>query len=990
MTCRRASRILVVPILAIPLLLGLPFQAVAQEEAAPEQAAEDKVAQAEDEGLVRLKEEVTVTGSLITRKDLESLSPVAVIDVEEVTYQGTGRVEDLIQQLPQAFAAQNATISNGASGTATVQLRNLGAVRTLSLLNGRRMASGDAFSTSADLNFIPSALIRRVDVLTGGAGAAYGADAVAGVVNFVLDTEFEGFQGEIQWNGFQHNNSNDLAQEINAARGYDVPTGSTWNNGGYSFNLAVGGKFAGDKGHASAFIDYRDVAAITKDVRDYTNCSVQNLGANGAACGGSATWQYGYFSTPTADLVLDPNTGNTNTFRERRSTDVYNFAPANFMQRNDQKWSGGAFARYTVNEHFEPYAEVMVMDDYSDAQIAPSGSFFSVGSINCDNPMLSDSQRRDICGTQAAGEAEVYIARRNVEGGARTDQLRHVNWRLLGGIRGDINPSWSYDLYALNASVNAPESYINDLSEARLYEALHVVGTPGDPSTWQCSSGNPNCVPWNIFTIGGVTQEATDYLALTYLYNSGTNTKVLNGTIRGDLESAGIKLPSATEAVQLAFGGEVRKESLFVTPDLVNTIGGAAGQGGPLEAVDGNYVTKEGFLELLVPVVQDSPGFQDLSLELGYRFMNYTPSEQGSKSNSSWKAMLSWAPIEGLRLRGGMNRAVRAPNVQELFRPQGLALEGTEDICAGSSPSATLEQCQRTGVTAAQYGNILENPAGQYNAFIGGNPQLEVESADTMTFGFVWTPKSIAGLSVTVDYYDVTIEDTIDNFQADDVVATCAETGDAALCALIHRDARGTLWLTNEGYTIASNQNIGTVAARGIDFSASYPWDLGSHGFINLSFLGSTMLENSLDNPLVAYDCAGYMGNQCGNPSPAWRHRVRAAWNTSFKATFSLGWRFMSSVKNDDFSDDPDLSNEALHERLELAGSDEFPAYNWFDFAAIYKFSDGLRVTAGVNNIFDKEPPFGAGLSDIDYGPGYYGMYDYMGRALYANLQFEF
>jgi outer membrane receptor protein involved in Fe transport len=337
-----------------------------------------------------------------------------------------------------------------------------------------------------------------------------------------------------------------------------------------------------------------------------------------------------------------------------------------------------------------------------------------------------------------------------------------------------------------------------------------------------------------------------------------------------------------------------------------------------------------------------------------------------------------------------MNRAVRAPNVRELFRPQGLGLGGTEDICAGPNPSATAEQCARTGVSPAQYGNILANPAGQYNDLQGGNPLLDVESADTMTFGFVWTPKSISGLSITADYYDVTIEDTIAAFQADDVVKKCAEEGDPALCALIHRDARGTLWLTNDAYTITTNQNLGVVAARGIDFSASYPWNLGGAGFINFSMLGSTMLENSLENPLVNYDCAGYMGNQCGNPSPAWRHRLRASWNTNFKATFSLGWRFMSSVKNDDFSDDPDLSNEALHARLELAGSDEFPAYNWFDFAAIYKFSDQIRVTAGVNNFLDKEPPLGAGLSDIDYGPGYYGMYDYMGRALYANLQFEF
>jgi outer membrane receptor protein involved in Fe transport len=497
-------------------------------------------------------------------------------------------------------------------------------------------------------------------------------------------------------------------------------------------------------------------------------------------------------------------------------------------------------------------------------------------------------------------------------------------------------------------------------------------------------------VPWNIFTIGGVTREATDYLNLVYLYNSGTDTKVLNGTLRGDLAGAGLKFPSATEAIRLAVGGEVRREGLFVNPDEVNRTGGASGQGGPLDEIDGSYVTKEGFAELLVPLVQDTAGVQDLSLELGYRFMNYTPTGQDSKNNSSWKAMLSWAPVSSLRLRGGMNRAVRAPNVRELFRPQGLGLGGSEDICAGPIPSATLEQCQRTGVTAAQYGSVLVNPAGQYNSLEGGNPNLDVESADTITAGFVWTPKSITGLAVTADYYDIEIDDTISAFAPDDVIKSCAEKGDPALCSLIHRDARGTLWLTHDGYTISTNQNIGVVKARGIDVSASYPWNLGKAGFITFSLLGSTMLENSLDNPLVSYDCVGYMGNQCGNPSPKWRHRVRATWNTEFNATFTLGWRYLGSVKVDDASDDPDLGNPALIERWKLNGSYEFPTYNWFDLAAVYKFTDKLRLTAGCNNLLDKEPPLGAGLSDIDYGPGYYGMYDYMGRSLFANLQFEF
>ena len=994
MTGKRYERMFPLAVLILPLLFSLSSRVAAEEQAKPEQTAEEKAkAEKAEQEKLRVYEEVTVTGSLIPRQDIEALSPVTVVEAQEVTYQGTGRVEDLIQSLPQVFASQNSTVSNGASGTATVDLRHLGAVRTLTLLNGHRMAAGDAFADGGDLNFIPATLVKRVDVLTGGASSAYGADAVAGVVNFVLDTEFEGFRGTLQWNGFQHNNGNAIAQRINTVRGFTAPSGNTFNNGGYNFNLAVGGKLDGGKGHASAFVDYRDISAIWKDQRDYTNCSVQgSLGrTDGPACGGSATWQHGRFLAPgRGDFVLDPSTGNTDTFRARRATDVFNFAPFNFMQRNDTKWGGGGFAHYTFSDKVEPYAEVMFMDDYSDAQIAPSGNFFSTTTINCDNPMMSAQQRALVCGTQTSGSTDLFIGRRNVEGGNRAEQLSHLNWRMVAGIRGDINPSWHYDVYGLNAAVTSPQTYINDLSLSRIQDALDVVGTPGQPNTWRCRSGNPGCVPWNIFSIGGVTKAATDYIATPLVLNSGTSTKILGATLTGDLEKAGLKLPSANEGLQLAVGGWVLKSAMFVHPDDNYIYANATGQGGPTLPIDGNYVTKEGYGELRVPLVQDTVGAQDLSLELGYRFISQKALGQSAKNNSSYKAMLSWAPIDGLRFRGGFNRSVRAPNVSELFLQQGLGLGGSEDICAGPSPSATREQCARTGVTAAQYGSILENPAGQYNSLDGGNPALDVEKANTLTTGLVWTPKSISGLSVTLDYYDIKIEDTISSFAPDDVVKACAEEGNPLLCGLIHRDQLGTLWLTTNAYTVSTNQNIGERRARGLDASVSYPWQLGDHGSIAFAFAGSTMLEDRLSTPLIDYDCVGFFGNQCGIPDAKWRHRLRATWNTKFKATFALGWRYIHGTLVDDASDNPDLGNPALITSWKAIGSYEVPNAHWFDLSTTYSFRDKLRLTVGVNNILDKEPPLGAGLSDIDFGPGFYGTHDPLGRALYANLQFEF
>jgi len=980
----------------VVLLLFGSSQLIAQEQPAPPQTPEEKAAaeaaakKAEEEGKVRLAEEVTVTGTLIRRKDLESLSPVAVVTPEEVTYQGTTRVEDLIQSLPQVFAVQNSTVSNGASGTATVALRALGSVRTLVLINGRRMPAGDAFEAGSDLNSIPSALVKRVDILTGGASSVYGSDAVSGVVNFVLDTEFEGVRGEVYYNGFQHNNNNEIARSFNAARGFTVPQGSTWDGGSFNGNFAVGGKFGEGKGHASAFIDYRRIEDIRKDARDYTNCSVQTLGATGPRCGGSSSNELGRFFTQEEDLMIDTATGNTFIPYDGR---VYNFAPENFMQRPDEKWSGGGFARYTVNEHLEPYAEIMFVNDYTDAQIAPSANFFRTETINCDNPMMSEQQRDRVCTQYGLGPndfATLVPGRRNVEGGPRTDQLTHNSLRLLGGVRGAISDAWSYDVYGLHTEVSSPQSYINDLHVDRLANSLDVIGDPDDPSTWRCRSDDPGCVPWNIFRVGGVTQEAVDYLSTAALVLSGTKTQMVQATLTGDLEKHGLKFPSASEGIQLAVGAGYIKDSLFVDPDDAREKFLIAGFGGATVPIDADINVKHFFAEAVVPLVQDTAGFQDLTLEAGYRFSDYSQ----SGGNHSYKAQLAWAPVRGFKLRGGFARAVRAPNVRELFEPTGFDLGGAEDICAGSNPSASVAECERTGVSPAQYGSIPESPAGQYNTLDGGNQNLNVETADTVSFGVVWTPPSITGLSVTADYYDIKVEDAIGTLAGDDIVQTCANTGDSRLCGLIHRDRFGSLWITNDGFTETTNQNIASIGGKGVDVSGSYPLNLGKSGFINFGLLGSYMLERTFEDPLIAFDCVGLFGNSCGvqtsTPSPRWRSRMRAAWQSNFKTTFALGWRFTSKVTQEELSDQEDLAVPSRREIWTLNGSHEIPAFNFWDFAATYEFRKGVRLTAGVNNVLDKEPPLGAGLTDVDFGAGFYNFYDSLGRTIYTNFQFQF
>ncbi|MGZ5474878.1 MAG: TonB-dependent receptor, partial [Thermoanaerobaculia bacterium] len=876
-----------------------------------------------------LAEEVTVTGSLIPRPTIEAMSPVSTLDVEDLQHQGTTRLEDFLTNLPQIFAAQNSTISNGASGTATIDLRQLGAARTLVLLDGKRMPAGDRFAISPDINFIPAALVKRVDILTGGASTVYGADAVAGVVNFVLDTDFEGLKAGILSGTYQHNNDNPTARQINALRGFNLPQGSVWDGGQYEAYVAYGGKIGEGKGHGSLYVDYRKTDAVTKDQRDYTNCSVQAPNDLGARCGGSSTNITGRFFTNTSgDYTLDTS-GPGNTFRPwNGAIDTFNFATYNFMQRPDERWTAGGFLNYEWNTRAEGYASLMLMDDTSDAQIAPSGTFFIPDTINCNNPMLSADQVKKICTDEGFGPndmAYLNIGKRNVEGGARADLLNHQSYRMLAGLRGDVNDVWSYDVYGLRGQTRVPEQYINDLHGGRIQDALIVDGDPNDPNTWRCRSGNAGCAPYNLFKVGGITQAALNYIQIPLLSNTDLLTEVVAATASGDLKQYGLAFPTAAEGISVALGVSYSKFGLEYITDENYRLGLGAGQGGAQPPVTGSYNAKEIYAETLIPIIQNSPGARDLSLELGYRRSDYSTTGQ----HPTYKAQLSYAPNAAFKIRGGYNRATRSPNIVDLFEPQSIGLGGSEDPCAGPTPSATLEQCQRTGVTPAQYGKVLDNPAGQYNTLEGGNPNLSPEVADTITAGLVFTPPALPTFSLTLDYYDIKVKDRIGTLGANQIVNTCAQEGDPVLCALVHRDTRGTLWLTNDAYIVTANVNAGELRAEGVDMTLSYLRPLGGSS-LTFNAIGTYLLTDFTDTRLFNYDCVGFMGNECGQPAPKWQHLSRIGWQRG-NIGVNLGWRYIGSVLVDAANSSPALADPSSIATWKAMGSYSLASANYFD-----------------------------------------------------------
>ncbi|WP_338467235.1 TonB-dependent receptor [Novosphingobium sp. ZN18A2] len=932
---------------------------------------------------------IVVTGSRLKQPNLESATPVTVVSAQEIQDTGTTRVEDLINSLPQVFAGQGGNISNGSSGTATLNLRGIGSERTLVLVNGRRLMPGDPNSSAADINAIPGALIKRVDVLTGGASSVYGSDAVAGVVNFVMDTDFEGFKLDGQYSFYQHNNSaGSNILDANTAAGYTTPSGSSTNGGAVDATAVMGTGFDDGRGHITAYFGYRKIDPVLQGSRDYSNCALAGSGITGFSCSGSSTSPTGRFLL-SGDGSFDsyqPNPDGSQTFVP--GFNIYNYNPLNYYQRPDERYTAGFFAHYDISDAVKPYMEFMFMDDRTVAQIAPSGDFGNTSTLNCDNPLLSAQQLSIICapsnviGTRidpttgaSYDVAGVYVLRRNIEGGPRQDDLQHTSYRGVVGVQGDLGMAWSYDAYYQYGRTNYAETYLNDLSATRVARALDVVT---DPATGNavCRSvldgSDPNCVPWNIFTLGNVDPAATAYLSTPGFQRGTTTEQVANASLTGQLGEYGVRTPWATDGVAINVGFEYRKESLELRSDQAFQTGDLTGQGAPTLPVAGSFHVSEFFSEISLPIVQDS-FIKELSLNAGYRYSTYT-NAGNSFNTDTYKIEGTFAPTADIAFRGGYNRAVRAPNVQDLFAPNRVALDGETDGCAGATPTYTAAQCAYMGVTAAQYGTIPENPAQQYNGYIGGNQTLQPEVADTWTAGVVLTPTFLPRFSASVDWFSINLKQAIQGIGADTILDACASSGDTFICSLVHRDAGGSLWLSPNGYVIDTTQNIGGLKTSGIDVSAAYTQPLGgSLGKLNVTFQGTYLDKYEIDPGVsAAYRCEGLFGSSCGTPNPKWRHQMRVSWDLPSGLGASVRWRHFGPV---------DYIN----------GNDHLAAQNYIDMTLNARIGDHYSFRLGVNNVFDKAPPLsghvGAGFGNGNTFPQ---VYDALGRYIFAGVTLEY
>jgi len=944
-------------------------------------------------------QEVVVTGSRIAQPNLEGTSPVTMVTAEDIAVQGVTRVEDMVNQLPQAFAAQNATIANGATGTATINLRGLGSPRTLVLVDGRRMPYGGVTSASAapDLNMIPAGMVERVEILTGGASAAYGSDAVAGVVNFILKKDFEGVQFDALYGLYQHKNSFDGPGQVklrdviagraqtNSAQ-FALPDSNVTDGEATEFNFMIGASTEDGRGNVTLFGGVRDNKEVLQADRDYSACSLNANPTESFSCGGSATSYPGYFYTGGEAFTIDSATGNT--FRPfNEDTDLYNFGPLNHYQRPDTRHNVGVTGHYEVAEFAEIYSQLMYTDYESVAQIAPGGNFFDTNTINCDSPLLSQNQLDTVGCTPAmiaAGDtATLYMARRNTEGGGRRQSFSSTAFRGVIGSRGAISDAWDYDASVQYSRVSPSPTTLNFFHKTRIARALDVVDVGGVPTCRSVVDGtDPNCIPYNPFQIDGVTQEALDYVQVPGIQVGVIEQEVYSAHVTGDLGAYGLRSPFATDSIQMVLGAEKRFDRLRNDTDDAQASDQLSGAGGAVIGIEGSTKVLDLFTEVSVPLVQDAPGADQLGLDLAYRYSDYD-----TLTTDTYKIGLDWAPIEDVRFRGSFQRAIRAANIVELFTAQGLNLfDLTGDPCgadlAGTVNAASDAACLATGVPAALLRSPgLDSPAGQYNFLQGGNQELLPEESDTYTFGVVLQPRFLPQLTFSIDYFDIEILDTISTFGSENTLDACYFQNDADACARVRRDTNGSLWRGNDGFVQDLNINIGSLSTTGYDFNVTYTGvEVGQLGTLNFSVIG-TMLDELTTVPGPGVDpveCAGkFSGSTCGIPNPEWRHQFRTSWLTPWNVDVTATWRYYDAVTN---------IVPATSANIDY----ELGSRSYVDMTANWNITEKASFMLGINNVLDKDPPLSSAVGTTGNGNTYPQTYDAMGRWIFMRAQVGF
>jgi iron complex outermembrane recepter protein len=1008
---------------------------------APVFAQQPPSSAADESGTLPTIQEVVVTGSRIPQANMTSPSPIDIVGSRELQQNGITDVHSLMDLLPQNFQngqtdlGPNQNPLSSAGGESTADLRGLGPTRTLVLVDGRRLGVGDASTLNPnpapDLNQIPAALIDRVEVVTGGASAVYGSDAIAGVVNFVMKHDFQGIQLDAQYGIDQHDNNNSLMEGLETQAGFNAPKGSLWDGQNRNMSVIMGSNFADDKGNVEAYFTYLNQDPVTEGSRDFSGCllhvqpSTSNpLLYNQPFCDGS----------PNSNLVSPvANSNNSLTvvgtsllpWPQAGSSPpgLFNSSPYEYLTVQDTRYNAGFFSHYDVNDYVKPFMDFSFMRDTTTSDIAPSGAFEGgnpndpTGNggflVNCSptNPLLSSQQNAALCGNaanffpattsnptpnvypgyNADTAVDLYLGRRNIEGGPRTADYEHENYRVVFGSKGDFAEAWNYEAYGSYYSTSLFQAVGGYLSNSRIQNAL-LVNTNTTTGQPQCQGGQAGCVPYNIWTQGGVTPAQLAYLTVAGTSQGTVTERILAANVTGQLGKYGIISPLATDGIAVNLGVEHRNDQLTYSPDAEELADDLAGYSGAGVSINNGYRVNEQFIELRAPLMQQQPFAEQLTLGAAFRRSDYNT----SGSVNTFKLDVEYAPVKDVMARFSFDRAIRAPNLIELYTPQSVTNTTVvgADPCAGATPTASAAECAFTHVSAAEYGRIAQCPAGQCSTLTGGNLALQPERADTLSFGFTFTPQMVEGLTATVDYYRIQLSQEVGVVPQDITLNECL-AGVTSYCSDVVRTSSGALFGTTVaggGYVVATNQNIARAEVSGIDLQLNYHWLVGAFGSMSTTMTG-TWLQNQKSQPIPsdeAYNCAGLYGVTCQTVNPRWRHIARVNWQTPWNVLLSAQWRFIGQVSLDNNTGNPLLATSAYAAGAFDSFDAKLPNMNYLDLSAMYEVTKTLSVRLGVNNVLDKDPPIVNEFETTTGAPNTYPSYDLLGRQMYVAFTAKF
>lgn len=951
---------------------------------------------------------IVVTGSRISNPNLELASPVNVVSSDDLELAQTNVAEEFLRELPSAVPSVGSAVNNGNGGASFVNLRGIGSNRNLVLLDGRRFTPADT-TGRVDLNNIPLAIIERTEVLTGGATTTYGADAIGGVVNFITKRDFEGLEAT-------------ASQQITEQGDGNV----------FRADVTIGANFDDGRGNAVLSLGYQNQDGVYQGDRDI---SIFNVGSFSGQPSGSSAAVPAVIIAPdgpdagTAGIVGQICEDGENLCAFDRP---FNFNPFNIFLTPFERFNLYGSGRYEISDSVEAFTQAVFSRQTVSTIIAPGGSFFNTYRQNLNNPFIPETIAQlfgDNLGLTPAEyaaarntpygatlpdgsanpdyvEFDTQVRRRTVEAGPRTSDFTTTLFNFVGGLRGAINEHINWEVSGTYGESEQIQRQGGFARFGRLQQSMLAI--PDGAGGVQCIDTSGGCAPINLFGVLGNlgSQEAIDYVfSLKQQVATTASLQQVQGVIDGDL---GFGISSSP--IAFAVGAEYRKYTASQESDEASkTPGEVVGGGGAAPDIFGSYDVKDVFGELIIPVLEDS-FVRDLTIELGARYSDYST----AGSHFTWKAGGTFSPIDQLTIRGNYQRSARTPNIGELFTPVTTGLSNLAiDPCAEDNPvgdaaltAVCVQQIMANGATQAQaqalIGNILQPAAGQINVTGGGNPDLGVEKATTWTIGAIFEPMN--NLSITVDYFNIKLEDAITSPGVSDITDGCYDSPSASnpFCNLIVRSATtgGLDGAPNEVPGLLLNlSNLGTIKTDGIDASVLFRTDLTD----NIAFrLGSNMTY-TFKNEFEAVpgngfrDCVGVYSVNCGSIQPKFVANTRATVTFDDTIDLSLAWRHLSGVEYEFRDEDPAFSGTLPDSLGPIGGRNvdfnEIEAYDYFDLSTRFIASDNLELVLTVQNLFNKEAPIvGSDIGSTAFNSGntYPSTYDALGRryAVAAKLRF--